>query len=229
MTPEEKKLSNEESLQLITSMINKVKTSYHDRGTGCLLWGSAVSIAAFVTYVQVQFSIDIGFDIWLIVLAAIIPQIVISIKENREKKFKSHDDVALDAVWITYAITIFGLVAYNNIIPYATEALNKQDGWVMTKHYLDAARKDEVIHPFVLSSTSVFILIYAFPTLITGVIKKFTPMIAGAVITYLLFIASCFTAFKYDMLLSGFAAIVCWLIPGFILRYRYRKQKEQHV
>lgn len=230
--PEEKDFSSEESLQLITNMINKVKSSYHDSGTGALLWGSAVSVAAFVTYLEVQFDFYIGFDIWLIVLAAIIPQVVISIRENKKKKFKSHDDVALDAVWITYAVTIFGLIAYQNIVPGTTQDLNKQEGWSLFKHYLNGSHQDEAIMPFPLSITSIFILIYAFPTLITGLIKKFRPMIVGAVITYGLFIASCFTSFKYDMIFSGIAALVCWFIPGLILRNRYMqqaKQKEQNV
>ena len=225
----EKQFTSEESLELITSMINKAKSSYHDSGTGALLWGSAVSIAAFVTYLEVEFDFYIGFDIWLIVLAAIIPQVVISIKENKRKKFKSYDDVALDAVWITYAITIFGLVAYQNIIPYASEILNRHEGWSLIKHYVDKGRQDEAVKPFPLSVTSIFILVYAFPTLITGIIKKFMPMTIGAVITYGLFIASCFTSFKYDMIFSGIAALVCWFIPGLILRNRYMKQKEHNV
>jgi len=230
--PEEKEFNSEESLQLITSMINKVKSSYHDSGTGALLWGSAVSISAFITYLEVEYDFYIGFDIWLIVLAAIIPQIVISVRENKRKQFKSHDDLALDAIWITYAITIFGLIAYQNIVPGATQDLNKQEGWSLIKHYLDKSHPDEAIAPFPLSITSIFILIYAFPTLITGIIKKFRPMIVGAIITYALFVASCFTSFKYDMIFSGIAALVCWFIPGLILRKRYlqlAKQKEQNV
>jgi hypothetical protein len=72
-------------------------------------------------------------------------------------------------------------------------------------------------------------LLYAFPTLVTGLVKKFKPMLAGAIITYGLFVVSCFTAAKYDMLLGGVAAIACWFIPGIILRKKYLAQKQMHV
>jgi hypothetical protein len=60
------------------------------------------------------------------------------------------------------------------------------------------------------------------PTLITGLNKKFEPMIFGAVINYILFIISVFTVNKYDILFQGIAGIVCWLIPGIILYRRYK-------
>ncbi|WP_153800207.1 hypothetical protein [Foetidibacter luteolus] len=228
---DEKQLSSEESLQLITSMINKAKNSFYDSGISLLLWGSAVSIAAFVTYLQVQYQFSIGFDIWWLVLAAIIPQVIISVREAKIRKVISYDHTAMNAVWITYAITIFGLVAYQNMIPSATDAILKNEGWVLIKHYTSGTKPDEQIRPFTLSVTSIYILIYAFPTLITGIIKRFTAMIIGAVIAYGLFIASFYTSFKYDMVLAGITALVCWFIPGIILRTKYLKlkQKERNV
>ena len=39
---EDKKLSEQESLSLITQMINKAKNSYHDTGMGAMLWGAVI-------------------------------------------------------------------------------------------------------------------------------------------------------------------------------------------
>lgn len=229
MAQEEHQLSEQESLRLITEMIQKAKTSYHDTGVSALLWGSAVFIASFVTYLRQEFDYNLPFDIWLIVLFAIIPQIVISIRESKFRKFKSHDDIAIDAIWMVYAATLFGLMIYHNIVPDVTIKLINAEGWQMVKHSVDDSRADEALRPFVPSFTSIYILIYAFPTLATGVIKKFRPMIFGGVIPYGLFIVSCFTENKYDMLLSAITALVCWFIPGVILRKRYLKQKEGNV
>lgn len=226
---ENEKLSGEESIALITSMISKAKNSYHDTGIGSLLWGTVVAIASFMTYLQREYDFSIGFDIWLIVLAAIIPQVIISIKEKKKKGVKKYEDDALDAVWLTYGISLFGLIAYQNIIPDASIRLSAGEGWQMMKHYIDNSRPDEPLRPFAPSIYSVFMLLYAFPTLVTGLVKKFKPMLAGAVITYILFVISCFTAAKYDMLLGGMAAIVCWFIPGVILRRKNLAQKQMHV
>ncbi|MES2645747.1 MAG: hypothetical protein V4717_02640 [Bacteroidota bacterium] len=225
----EEKLSEKESLALITSMIQKAKNSYHDSGTASLLWGSAVTVASFVTYLQLQFDFEIGFDIWLIVFAAFIPQIFISIRQRKTRQFQSHTDTAINAVWLTYTLTIFGLSLYQNIVPGVTNELIKAEGWNMMKHYNDVSKPDELLKPFTPSLYSIYILIYAIPTLVTGIVKKFKPMIIGSVIAYVLFVCSCFTAVKYDMLFGAIAALACWFVPGLILRNRYNRQKGVHV
>ena len=44
-----------------------------------------------------------------------------------------------------------------------------------------------------------------------------------------LFVFSCFTESQYDMLFGATAAIVCWFIPGIILRKKYLAQKKANV
>lgn len=227
--PEEKQLTEQESLALITSMIQKVKGGYHENGTGPILWGTVVSIASFVTYLQREYLFDLPFDIWLIVMAAIIPQIIMVRKERRTRPHVKYEDEAINAVWIVYALTIFGLSAYQAIVPEVSANLLKQDGWQMMKHMLDNSKPDEVIAPFPLSVYSIYILVYAFPTLVTAITKKFTPMLVGSAIAYICFVVSLYTASKYDFLLGAVAAIVCWLIPGIILRRRFLALKKAHV
>lgn len=227
--PEEKQLTEQESLALITSMIQKVKGGYHENGTGPILWGTVVSIASFVTYLQREYLFDLPFDIWLIVMAAIIPQIIMVRKERRTRPHVKYEDEAINAVWIVYALTIFGLSAYQAIVPEVSANLLKQDGWQMMKHMLDNSKPDEVIAPFPLSVYSIYILVYAFPTLVTAITKKFTPMLVGSAIAYICFVVSLYTATKYDFLLGAVAAIVCWLIPGIILRRRFLALKKAHV
>ena len=108
MDQQEKQLTERESLQLITEMIQKAKTTIHERGTSCILWGTVTGIAGLVSFFEKYFHFSIGFDIWLIVFAAIIPQIWISVRENRERKVVTHGERAIDAIWIVYGISIFG-------------------------------------------------------------------------------------------------------------------------
>ncbi len=222
---ENESLSEKESLNIINEMIQKTKATYHDKGISALLWGTVVTIASLVSFARIEFDFQLGFDIWLIVLFAIIPQVFISIQEKRKIKIRKHDDEAIDAVWIVYAITIFGLVAYQNIIPNATSNILNSEGWQLLKHYNNGIKPDEIIKPFAPSFSSIFILIYAFPTFITGIAKKFKPMIIGGIISYIVFTISLFTETKYDMLLCAVAAISNWLIPGIILRRRFLKKK----
>lgn len=226
---QETPMTEQESLDLITNMIQKAKSSYHDTGIGSLLWGTVVTVASVVTYFQRMYDFSIGFDIWLIVLAAIIPQIFISVQEKKSNKVKQYEDDALNAIWLVFGITIFGLNIYQMIVPDVTNAFIKQEGWQLTKHYLNSSKADEPINAFTPSIYSLFILIYAFPTLVTGIVKKFKPMLYGGVITYGLFIGSCFTITEYDFLLGGVAALICWFIPGVILRRKYLAQQKANV
>jgi len=225
----EEQLSGEESLALITTMIQKAKHSYYESGTSVLLWGSLVTIASLLTFLQQAFSFSIGFDIWIIMLIAIIPQIFISIRESKNRKFKSHTDNAICAVWLTYGITLAGLVLYHNIITHVTAANIQNEGWTLVKHYTGNSQPDETIKPFVPGLFSLYLLLFAMPTLITGIVKKFRPMLIGAIIAYILFILSLFTPYKYDMLFGAATAISCWLIPGIILRKRFYRQKHSDV
>ncbi|BFG71559.1 hypothetical protein KACHI17_24400 [Sediminibacterium sp. KACHI17] len=226
---DQKQMTEQESLDLITNMIQKAKGSYHETGIGSLLWGTVVTIASVTTYFERTYDFSIGFDIWLIVLAAIIPQIVISIQEKKSNKVKKYEDDALNAVWLVFGITIFGLNIYQIIVPNVTNEFIKIEGWQLTKHYLDNSKADEPISTFTPSIYSLFILIYALPTLVTGIVKKFKPMLYGALITYGLFIWSCFTISEYDFLLGGVAALICWFIPGVILRRKYLAQQKANV
>lgn len=226
MSSENKPMSEQESLQLISEMIQKAKASYHEKGISSLLWGSVVFIASMVTFAQQQFDLILPFDIWLIVLFAIIPQIIISIKESKKRTVVNYNTQSINIVWMVYGITIVGLIAYQNIVPLVAKELINQEGWQMVKHVINGSKPDVVITPFTLSITSIYILIYTFPTMITGLISKCKSMIFGAVLSYLFFTASLFTAFKYDMLLSAATALFCWFIPGIILRMEYLKRKK---
>ncbi|OYZ00713.1 MAG: hypothetical protein B7Y37_09930 [Sphingobacteriia bacterium 28-36-52] len=224
----ETKFSEQESLQLIAEMIKKAKGSYHDTGIGSLLWGTVVSVASLMSYLQREYDFTLAIDIWWLVFAAIVPQVYIAIKEKNNVKAKQYDDDLVNAVWLVFGISIFGLSCYQNIVPVQTERLIAEEGWTMMKHFSDG-RPDEVIRPFTPSLYSVYILIYAFPTMVTGMVKKFNPMKIGAIITYGLFIFSLFTESKYDMLLGSASALVCWFIPGIILRKKYLAQTSPNV
>ena len=104
---EDKNISYEESLKLINTMINKAKDSYHDTGVGAMLWGSVIAVCSLVRLSELQFNYKLPFDINLLTLVAIIPQIFITIKEKRARKAKSYDDTFIDYIWLAFGISIF--------------------------------------------------------------------------------------------------------------------------
>ena len=168
---EEKQLTEQESLQLIANMIKKAKGSYHDTGIGSLLWGSVVSIASFVSYLQREYNFTLAIDIWWLVFAAIAPQVYLSIKEKKHLKAKQYDDDVINAVWLVFGISIFALSFYQNIVPIQTEKLFSQDGVTLMKHYANG-RPDEIIKPFTRLMLTHIMLLSRIPQLTTQRMKK---------------------------------------------------------
>ncbi len=220
---EEKQLTEKESLAIITDMVNKVKNHYHENGTYLILWGTVITICGLVSAAERFWSFSIGFDIWILTLIAVVPQIWLIIRERKRKKVITHTESAIDTIWIVYMITIVCIILYGNIIYFTSPGLLKASGIELFSKNI-ATGETKPFRLFAPSFSSIFLMIYAFPTLATGMITKYRPMIIGAILTYGFFVLSLFTDFAVDMLLSSLGAISCWLIPGLMLRSRYLRQ-----
>jgi len=112
--PEEKMLTEKESLALIATMISKAKNSYIESGIGPLCWGILITFCSLMTYARVTFHFDIGFDIWLLSLFALVPQIFFTWRSKKQKNFTSHDEIMMNYVWVTFVICMFLLSFYHS-------------------------------------------------------------------------------------------------------------------
>ncbi|HSC54865.1 MAG TPA: hypothetical protein VLC98_14630 [Phnomibacter sp.] len=214
-------MSEQESLQLISSMIDKAKNSYHDRGTASILWGTVISICSLVTWAQIYFDHWLGFDIWMLTIAAIIPTVWLSIREKKLRKAKSYDQTAMDAVWMCFGMAIF-LTVHASLAAGAAFA--------SLKDTIEHAGMSRPAISFNEYSSSYMLTLYGIPTLVTAAIKNFKPMYIGGIICWLSAIISIYTPVDIDMLLMALSAITAWLIPGIILRSRSKSKTEaQHV
>ncbi len=222
----EKQLTEKESLAIITEMVSKVKNHYHENGAYLILWGSVIGVCGFVNAAQSYFRFNIGFDIWILTLIAAIPQVWLIVRESKRKKVKTHAEAAIDIIWMVYIITIIGIVLYGNITYLTSPRLLADNGIELFSKNISTGE----VKPFALfapSFTSIFLLVYGFPTLATGLITRYRPLITGALITYVFFLVSLFTSHAADMLLNGTAAVCSWLIPGLLLRKKYLGQLKQ--
>lgn len=214
------KMTEQESLQLISQMINKAKNSFHDSGVGPILWGTVITACSLVTYFQIKFHFDLPFDIWILTLAAIAPQIIIVNRERRKNKVRSYDDATMDYIWMTFGISIFLLVLINSVI--VTKLTPVFKAYVELK----GTMPDENYSGF---STSFFLLLYGIPTIITGGIRNFKTMLFGGIFCWIACVISLFTKSDIDMLLIAAAAVFAWLIPGILLRNKYKRIRAANV
>ena len=189
----EENFSNEQSLKLINEMILKAKNSHYESGIGPLLWGSVIFVCSIVSFIQLEYNIDIGFDIWWLTFIAVVPQVYITIKSKKRKNFKGYNDTAMNYVWMTFAISIALLIHYNAHLNHSGE------------------------------SVPLFLILYGIPTIITAGVKNFKPMLYGGIVCWLAAIITVYTDLKTDLLLMALSALCAWFIPGIILRRRYLK------
>lgn len=104
---EEKALSEKESLALIASMIAKAKNSYIDSGIGPLCWGVLITFCSLFSYAQRVYDFDPGFDIWILSLIALVPQLYYSLRSRKNKNYTTHDETMMNYIWGTFALCIF--------------------------------------------------------------------------------------------------------------------------
>ncbi len=218
--PEDKQMSEQESLQLISRMLNRAKNSFHDTGIGPMLWGSVIALCSLVTWGRITWGWKLPFDIWLLTLIAIIPQIWITIYEKRMRRARSYDDRVIDYIWLCFGISIF-LMSHINIV--VMNQLNE-----VFRFYKNTTGT----WPYYQLSGfthSIMLLLYGIPTVTTGAIMRFKPMLWGGIVCWLCCIASVYTHMDTDMLLTAFAAVAMWLVPGIILWRKYQKKKAANV
>jgi hypothetical protein len=215
----EKKMTEQESLQIITSMIETAKNSYQESGVGPILWGSVITTCSLVTWLQIHFKYTLPFDIWLLTLIAIVPQILIVQREKRSKKVKRYDIDLLDTLWTCFGISIFLFIFINaNIVAKLNPVF---ETYIQVKGTKPAFNYSSF-------TTSFFLLLYGFPTIITGSSRKFAPMLWGGILCWVCCIISVFTKVEMDMLLMAISATAAWLIPGIIL-YKKNANNTAHV
>ena len=217
---EERKLSEKESLDLITQMINKAKDSYQDTGVGAMMWGAVIAVCSLVKLSEIHFGYKFPFDIYLLTLVAIIPQIFITLKEKKERKVKSYDDRYMDYIWLGFGICIFLLIHTINLVFNAWGPI-EQEYKALTGHPA-SFRFSEYISPL-------FLILYGMPTFVTGAACKFKPMLWGGLFCWVCSVITVYTPIRVDLLLTALAAIAAWFIPGLIMEKEYRIYKKKQV
>lgn len=218
---EDKPLDTHESLQVISSMIAKAKDSHHDTGIVSILWGTVIGLCSLATWSQIQFDYKLPFDIWVLTFLAVIPTVILSVKENKQRKVKTYDQTAMDAVWICFGVGIFLVVHANNHVFQMVGEL---------KSMVESAGEPRPAQSFLEYYSAYMLVLYGIPTIVTASIKNFKPMWVGGIICWISALVVPYTNIKVDMLLMALSAITAWFIPGIILYRRARaRRKAAHV
>ncbi len=188
-------MSEAESMRLITSMINKAKNFYGETGLFYLIWGWVILFCCLTEFITGYFFHNPkGNLVWLLVYAVLIFQIIHTIRTKRFQKIKTYTREINSFVWITFFICM-----------------------MLTTFICISFKKYELINPLLL-------VLYGMPTFLSGIIIKFKPLIIGGIFCWVMAFISPFIYFEYHVLLIAAAVITAWIIPGHLLRNKYKSE-----
>jgi hypothetical protein len=216
MYDDEKALSEKESLDLIAMMISKANNAYHDTGISAMMWGIVITVCSLVKWSELTFGFSLPFDIYWLTLAAVIPQILIVVREKKQSKVKTYDEIYMDYLWLAFGISIF-------LMSFIVNAVFKV--WVPVAEGYSQLSGSPQVH-FREYVAPLFLLLYGLPTFVTGTACKFKPMLWGGLLCWVSCIITIYTPIKTDLLLTAFSAVFAWLVPGIIMEKDYRKAKK---
>ena len=193
--------SPQQSLQLIESMINRAKDKFADDGLMYLVWGWLVFLCSLLQFVLMHiYQYPHHYIVWLATIPVFIFQFVYESKKHKQQTVSTYTDYIIGYVWITFAIVII-------LLGFLIGALTTGEYYT------------HIIH--------ILLAVYGMPVFLTGVIVRFKPLIFGGIACWVLCIASTFVEiYDYQFLFIPIAMLVAWIIPGYMLRAKYKLQKS---
>jgi hypothetical protein len=189
---EEKMLSEHESLELITKMINQAKNYYYESGLGALLWGFTNLICFSLAYLEETTSwFRMPFNPFYLMIVTFVLQFYFDRKEKKYKQAITLKDQFCEYVWLSFGISVLILTIAGGF-----------------------ANIGYIVLPLLL-------LLFGIPTFTTGLVNKFPPFIIGGISCWVFCIIALFSKTNFTYLLVAAGAGIAWIIPGFILRRRF--------
>ena len=199
MENSENDFSPQQSLQLIESMINRAKDKFAEDGSMYLLWGWLVficSLSQFTLLHIVQYSKH--YIVWLATLPAFVYQFFYIRKKRKRQTVTTYTDSIIGYVWLTFCIVII-------LIGFLIGFLTGGDYY----YYI----------------TPLLLAVYGVPVFLTGIIARFRSLVTGGIACWILCIVSTLIKnYDYQFLMIPAAMLIAWIIPGYMLRAKYKSQ-----
>ena len=185
----EDNFSPQQSLQLIESMIRKVRTDISENRFYFLLWGWTTFFAILTQFLlKVLLNYQYHYLVWLCVIPAIIITNVRSKKAGGEKHSTYVGD-SMKQLWIGLGFSFFVLSIIISFSP---------GGWY-------------IAYPF-------FIVFYGLGTFVSGMFLKFKPLIIGGIFNWILACVCVMLPYDYQLLTAAAAILTSYIIPGHIIQ-----------
>jgi len=188
-------LNERESLQIIEAMIKTAKKRIHNNGFDFMLWG------------------------WLVFISAIICYLIITI-------YGRPDYAGLPWAFLMPLGAIVSII--HNIRRAKREKVKTYIGQFLKYVFIAFGVTLAIIGCFAgilkLSTYPLIMLTYGGTLFICGGALKFSPLLIGGIINWIIAIVSFFLTFEQQLLAISVAVLMGYIIPGHIMQYKFKNE-----
>jgi hypothetical protein len=192
----EEEMTGEESLKLITEMVQTAKTGIRDNGFFYLFWGWLIFVASLSQYVLMVI-LHSAYNAlpWTVLMPL---GSVVSFIYGRKKKKAMRVRTYLDQ-FMGYALIAF-LVSLCLVL-----------------FFMFMTQQPRLAYPILM-------MVYGAWMFISGGALQFKPFLIGGCINWILSVVSMFVSFEWQLLILALAVLLGYIIPGHLLQANYNKQ-----
>jgi len=188
MEHDEKLMSGEESLRIITDMINRTRGNIRHASFHLLLWGWLVLLCSLADYLITNFtSFDKSYYIWWLTIPGVFVSLAYGYTRGKKQTVYTYTDRVYMWTWLallpTAAIMIVMLIG-NNV------------------YFLG----------------SFMLMLVGMPAFMSGIMIRFRPLILGGISFWVLALVGHFSGPHIASLSVPAAMLLGYLIPGYMLR-----------
>jgi hypothetical protein len=192
----EKELSPQESLSIISSMIEKTRHTISDSSHFFLLWGYAVFVACIIQFAMMSAGLEEQSQVaWLIILPTLAVHFFLVFRDRKKERVSTYISEANGYLWMGVG-TSFAVMAF----------IFAKLGW-------------QHCFPF-------YVLLYALGTFVSGSLIRFKPLIIGGIISFVIAAIVAYLEYRLQVLLTAISILVSYIIPGHLLRLKYKSQNR---
>lgn len=195
-------LNEQESVQLIRNMLERTQHQVSDNGFYFLLWGWLVFLSALLNYIGwlIVGSREFIYLPWAILMP--MGGVITAIYSQRQMKKQTvvtYTQELLNKVLIAYLVSMF-IILFIGMYAY---------GW-------------EKCYPFLM-------IVYGIWLFVSGSAIRFRWLVAGGIFTWCCAVVTFFVPSPHQLLMLSIAVLGGYIIPGHLLRNRFRKNAHETI
>lgn len=189
MENNEKMMTSQESIRIISDMINRTKLNFREAAFHLLFWGWLIVVCSLAEYLIFRLSsFENPWLVWLLTIPGVFVSLIYGFIKGRKQTVYTYTDRIYMWIWLSFLITVIILFVF-----------------------LGFENRMATIGPYIL-------MLAAFPTFMSGVIIKYRPLVFGGISIWILSVIGFFTGPSIGPLAIPLAMMTGYLIPGYMLK-----------